>query len=307
MWRILCSFLGACSKKGKLLDDAVQALALNAGIHISDLTERLTVPGLTVVSSGTHSAPERHLLDSGGVHPNLATARIRSTVLKTLALFIRSNIYSNRGGGYLPVQLLFIICVRLYLGDITLFRKVLPVLEQPTVGNYMPIEIFVVPPYNHSLYLSLYSSPFSLGVPTAPYIYTGYRYNTHYSSFKSLDHSSFIFKMLERVDWWNPPESWKRITCIMMIRAGHRNKDIMTAAQCSLNTVKTIRHELETCNGDYEDVARRKIPSTRSDCVRTAELLANLQEQVLKNPGIGIRALSRVMNVAAFYYEACTQ
>ncbi|KAL1110096.1 hypothetical protein AAG570_008173 [Ranatra chinensis] len=127
----------------------------------------------------------------------------------------------------------------------------------------------------------------------------GYGYNTHYSSFKSLDPSSFIFKMSERMDSWNPPESWKRITCIMMIRADHQNKDITIAAQCSLNTVKTIRHELETCNGDYEYVARRKIPSRRSDCVRTAEFLANLQEQVLKNPGIGIRALSREMNVAA--------
>ncbi|KAL1116267.1 hypothetical protein AAG570_005762 [Ranatra chinensis] len=85
----------------------------------------------------------------------------------------------------------------------------------------------------------------------------------------------------------------------MMIRAGHRNKDIMTATQCSLNTVKTIRHELEYCTGDYEDVARRKIPSRRSDCVGTAEFLANLQEQVLKNPGIRIRPLSRKMNVAA--------
>ncbi|KAL1131345.1 hypothetical protein AAG570_010963 [Ranatra chinensis] len=118
----------------------------------------------------------------------------------------------------------------------------------------------------------------------------GYRYNTHYSSFKSLDPSSFIFMMSERTDSWNSPESWKRITCIM-IRAGHQNKDIMTAAQCSLTTVKTIKHELETCNGDYEDVARRKILSRRSDCVRTAGFLADLQEQVLKNPGIGIRAL----------------
>ena len=103
--------------------------------------------------------------------------------------------------------------------------------------------------------------------------------------------------MSERVDDWSPPESWKRITCIMMIRAGHQNKDIMTAAQCSLNTVKTIRHELETCNGDYEAVARRKIHNRRSDCVRTAEFLKDLQEKVLKNPGIGIRALSREMNV----------
>ncbi|KAL1130494.1 hypothetical protein AAG570_011742 [Ranatra chinensis] len=132
-------------------------------------------------------------------------------------------------------------------------------------------------------------------------------YNTHYSSFKSLNPSSFIFKMSERMASWNPPESWKRITCIMMIRAGHQNKDIMTAAQCSLNTVKTMGHELETCNGDYEDVARRKIPSRRSDWVRTAEFHANLQEKVLKNPGIGIRALSREMNVAASTMKLCTQ
>ena len=83
-----------------------------------------------------------------------------------------------------------------------------------------------------------------------------------------------------------------------MIRAGHRNKDIMTAAQCSLNIVKTIRHELESCNGDYEAVAKRKIHNRRSDCVRTTKFLEDRQERVLKNPGIGIRALAREMNVS---------
>ena len=29
----------------------------------------------------------------------------------------------------------------------------------------------------------------------------------------------------------------------------------MFAAQCSFNTVKTIRNEVEGCNGDYEAVA----------------------------------------------------
>ena len=103
--------------------------------------------------------------------------------------------------------------------------------------------------------------------------------------------------MSERMDDWNPPESWKKITCIMMIRAGHQNKDIMTAAQCLLNIAKTIRHELETCNGDYETVARRKIHSRRSDLVSRAEFLEDLQENALRNPGIGIRALSREMKV----------
>ena len=90
--------------------------------------------------------------------------------------------------------------------------------------------------------------------------------------------------MTVRMDDWNPLESWKRITCIMMICAVHENKEIMVAAKCSLNTVKTIRHELENCNGDYEAVARRKQHNRRSDCVRTAEFLKNLQKKVLEDP-----------------------
>ena len=51
--------------------------------------------------------------------------------------------------------------------------------------------------------------------------------------------------MTARMDDWNPPEPWKKIACIMMICAGHQNKEIMLAAQCSLNTVKTIRNKVE--------------------------------------------------------------
>ena len=78
----------------------------------------------------------------------------------------------------------------------------------------------------------------------------------------------------------------------MMIHAGHQNKENIVAAQCSLNTVKIIRHALENWDGDYEAVARRKQHNRRSDCVRTAEFLENLQKKVLEDPGIKIRALS---------------
>ncbi len=104
--------------------------------------------------------------------------------------------------------------------------------------------------------------------------------------------------MTRRMDNWNPPESWKRITCIMMIRAGHQNNEIMYAAQCSLNTVKTIRNEVERSNEDYEAVATRKQHKRRSDCARSAEFLENLEQKVLEDPGIGIRALSRELNVS---------
>ena len=53
----------------------------------------------------------------------------------------------------------------------------------------------------------------------------------------------------------------------------------MVAAQCSLNTVKTIRQELENCDGDYEAVARRKQYNKLSDSVHTAEFLENMQKK----------------------------
>ena len=62
--------------------------------------------------------------------------------------------------------------------------------------------------------------------------------DAHYTSFETLDPPSFIYVVTARMDEWNQPESWKRITCIMMIHTGHQNKKITVAAQCSLNTVK---------------------------------------------------------------------
>ena len=66
-----------------------------------------------------------------------------------------------------------------------------------------------------------------------------------------------------------------------------------------MNTVKTIRYELENSDGDYEIVARRRQHSRRSDCVCTAEFLENLQKKVLEDPGIGITALLRELNALA--------
>src|SRR5215510_10665728 len=100
------------------------------------------------------------------------------------------------------------------------------------------------------------------------------------------------------MDTWKPSEYWKRITCIMMIRSGQQTSAIMTAAECSLNTVTTIRSEMKSCNGDYEAVAARKQHSRRSDCSRTPEFIQQLQEKVLEDPGKGIRALARDVGVA---------
>ena len=90
--------------------------------------------------------------------------------------------------------------------------------------------------------------------------------DAHYASFESLDPHSFTCVMTERIDDWNPLESWKGISYIMMIHAGHQDKEITDTAQCSLNAVKTIRHELWNCDGDYETVTRRKQHNRRYDC-----------------------------------------
>jgi hypothetical protein len=59
-------------------------------------------------------------------------------------------------------------------------------------------------------------------------------------------------------DNYNPPGSWKRVTRVIMIRAGFKDKDIMKTGCVARNTVKTIRSELEESNKDYEKVVERK-------------------------------------------------
>ena len=100
--------------------------------------------------------------------------------------------------------------------------------------------------------------------------------DVHYTSLESLDHPSFIYVMTERMDDCNPPESWKRITCIMRIHTSHQSKETTAAAQCSLNTVKTTRHELENNDGDYEAVARRKQHNRRSTYSRISRKSAGI-------------------------------
>lgn len=54
---------------------------------------------------------------------------------------------------------------------------------------------------------------------------------------------------LTGMDELKPPEYWKSVICIMMIRSRHQNATTMIAAQCALDTVKIMRCEMESCNG----------------------------------------------------------
>ena len=104
--------------------------------------------------------------------------------------------------------------------------------------------------------------------------------------------------MSSSVNMWNPSELYKRVTCVMMVRAGHTNAEIRKAAMCSLNTVKTIRVQLEECDEVVDSVIVRKQHSRRSDCVRTDAFLVGLQQRATADLGVGIRALARDVGVA---------
>ena len=99
------------------------------------------------------------------------------------------------------------------------------------------------------------------------------------------------------MDDWKPQEYWKRVICIIIIRAGFHIREIVTAAQWSLSTVKMNRDELETCEGKLEDVACQMPHMKHSGAVRSPDFVQELQNKALEDPGKVIRSLVREKNV----------
>ena len=56
-----------------------------------------------------------------------------------------------------------------------------------------------------------------------------------------------MVKEFLKMDDWKVQEYWKRVICIIIIRAGFHNRETVAAVQWSLSAMKTIREELETC------------------------------------------------------------
>ena len=59
----------------------------------------------------------------------------------------------------------------------------------------------------------------------------------------------------------------------MVIHTGYQNADIITAVQCSVNTVKAIKWHMDSCNRDDEAMVCKKGHSTHSDCLWTPEFI----------------------------------
>ncbi|QQP49659.1 Uncharacterized protein FKW44_010409 [Caligus rogercresseyi] len=106
-------------------------------------------------------------------------------------------------------------------------------------------------------------------------------------------------------DNFNPPESWKRTTSVMMIRAGFKDKDIMKTACVARNTVKTIRSELEESNNEYEKVVERMKGKRRSDSLRTPEFVEKLQKLVTEDPSKSSTKLAEELGVGNTTIQVC--
>ena len=106
-------------------------------------------------------------------------------------------------------------------------------------------------------------------------------------------------------DNFNPPESWKHITAVMMIRAGCKDMEIMKTACVARNTVKSIRSELEESNSEYKKVVERKKGKRRSDSLRTPEFVEKLQKKVQENPSKSCTKLAGELGVGNTTVRAC--
>lgn len=74
----------------------------------------------------------------------------------------------------------------------------------------------------------------------------------------------------------------------MVIRAGNQNPHIMTASQCSVNTVKAAKWNVNSCSGGYAAMASRKGHNSRSDYFYTPEFIQQFQGKVMEDLNEGI-------------------
>lgn len=51
----------------------------------------------------------------------------------------------------------------------------------------------------------------------------------------------------------------------MIIRTDYQNTDIITVAQCSVNTSKVVMRNKDSCNEDYDTIANRNEHTRRSE------------------------------------------
>ena len=106
-------------------------------------------------------------------------------------------------------------------------------------------------------------------------------------------------------DDFNPPEFWKRVTAVMMIRAGFMDCAIMKGSGMVRSSVKKVRAELKDSNNDYVNVVDRKRGKRRSDCLRTPDFVEKVQKKVDDDPTKSANKLAEEIGVSASTIRKC--
>lgn len=70
-----------------------------------------------------------------------------------------------------------------------------------------------------------------------------------------------------------PSAYWKRVNCIMRVCIRCQNANLTTAAQCSVNILKTVRFDLDICDWDHDAMAVRKGKNGHSGCIHSPEFI----------------------------------
>ena len=106
-------------------------------------------------------------------------------------------------------------------------------------------------------------------------------------------------------DKFNLPKQGKRITAVMMIRAGFKDMNVIAGACMGRNTVKTFRAKLVEVENKNEDVVNRKKRKRRSDSLWTPDDIEKLQRKVVEDPSKSATKLAEEMGVGSTTTEVC--
>lgn len=96
----------------------------------------------------------------------------------------------------------------------------------------------------------------------------------------------------------NHTQEMKRHAVLVALAANHSDSEIANFFKVARSFVFKVRNELKASGGDVLSVAKRKKHSKRSDVVRTAEFIQQVQDIIINDPRKSMRAIAKQLNVA---------
>lgn len=96
----------------------------------------------------------------------------------------------------------------------------------------------------------------------------------------------------------NQTREMKRHAVLVALAANHSDSEIANFFKVARSFVFKVRNELKASGGDVSSVAKRKKHSKRSDIIRTAEFIQQVQDIILNSPSKSMRAIAKQLKVA---------